>query len=342
MSALPRLQPVQIPAESGTSRCLVLNEDGTRSEVLDFSTIPALIAEPGKVVWYDLLKPSPAELEFVGETFNVHPMALDDARTRHERPKLEVYDEASALTVHNVLFEHDGTLRIDEITALFGNDYLVTIRSNPGLPTDEIEHRWYTEREDLPAKSASLLYIMLDVIADNYIHIADAFDESIYRFERSVFSDSDPQGSLRVVLNLKRQLQRFRRSVVPLREILVRFARGDSGGQVPRDLIVYYRDVLDHTQRVVDQIDSARLQLRGALDVHFSWQTQRQNDVLKQLTIVATIFLPLSYFSGFFGQNFEWMVDNIKSEASFFVFAILLQVAFVVVLFWWMKSKKFV
>lgn len=335
--------PVTLPmSEGGVSRCLVLDDDGTRSELLDLSQIPAFIADSSKIVWYDLFKPNPAELEFIGETFHVHPMALDDARTRHERPKYESYEGSAELIVHNVLYEKEGSLRVDEIVILFGQDYVITIRNANGLPTGEIERRWYAEREELPAQSASLVYIILDTIIDNYIHIADVIDESIYRFERDVFSDENPQASLRVVLNLKRQLQRFRRSVVPLRDILVRFSRGDADGMIPRDLLVYYRDVLDHAQRVLEQIDSARLQLRGALDVHFSWQTQRQNDVLKQLTIVATIFLPLGYIVGFFGQNFEWMTDHIKTLPDFLIFSIAAQVLMVASLWFWFSRKRFI
>lgn len=329
--------------EDGGSRCIALHDDGTR-RVLNGTPeeIHAALNNADEIVWFDLLKPGAAELERIGETFNVHPMALEDARLRHERPKLVQYDDLMSLVVHNVMLDRADDLIIDEIAILAGKDFVVTIRTRPGLDVEEIEHRWTAEREQLPPKSSALLYVILDTIIDGYAPVADSYDEAIYTLEKTVFDDRDPKGTLRDVLAIKRELQRFRRSAVPLRDMLLRYMRYEGAGQLPKALQVYYRDLVDHTQRVIEQIDSARLQLRGTLDVHFNWQTQRQNDVLKQLTIIATIFLPLTYMTGFFGQNFEWMVDNIKGPEHFWLIGVLPEAIAVCGMLIWFRRNRIV
>jgi len=325
---------------SGT-RGLIMHHDGRSEALADLSQVSDHIAAPSEIVWLDLLRPTVTDLAALKEEFRLHDLAIEDARLAHERPKLETYPAYQLVIVHTAE-RRDSELIVDEVAIFVGHDFVVTIRAHPALSLEEIERRWHAMHEALPPKAESLLYVILDVIVDCYVPIADSYGARVYALEQRIFEDGqDFKATLKEALAIKRELQRFITSASPLREVLVRLLRRDEH-PTPPELIVYYNDLLDHVTRVIEQLENGQVLLHGAMDVHFSWQTEQQNEVLKQLTIVASIFLPLSFLTGFFGQNFEFMIDNIKSPLSFAVLGIGLQLATLGGLLIWFRRKKFV
>jgi magnesium transporter len=316
---------------------------GKRAGVIhDLADLGGAVAEHGHIVWLDLVDPSEADLATLQHTFDLHPLAIEDAQTRHERPKIEQYPNYLFLIVHPVSWDGDR-LRIHELAIFAGHRFLVTIRRKPEFAIDEAERRWGIHDGELGDDAGFLLYTLLDTIVDGYFPIGDRLEEWIGDLQNNLFDTEGDQrqlqGMLREIFDLKNDVHEARRAVVPMRDILQPLVRGDLK-IFEREEERYYRDVYDHAIRVIDQLDSARDLVNSALEIHLSLVANRQNEVSKQLAIIATIFLPLSYLTGFFGQNFGFMVNGITSKETFFYLGIGSEVAFLVALIAYFRWKK--
>jgi magnesium transporter len=198
-----------------------------------------------------------------------------------------------------------------------GKNFLVTVRHQPPYPLEEIEHRWSLHPEQLRKGAGFLLYTILDTVVDGFIPVSETFQERVDRMEEALFEDRPlDEGILPRIFDMKKDAQRFRHAAMPMREILTPLTRQDLS-IFSRDESLYFRDVYDHAVLVIDQLDSVRDLVNSALEIHLSVVANRQNEVAKQLTIIATIFLPLSFIVGFFGQNFSWLVGHITGEGIF-------------------------
>ena len=304
----------------------------------DPSEISDLLRDEQNFVWFDLAEPTQADLELLKTEFDLHPTAIEDAALIHERPKIESYDGYWLVVLHAATLEEDK-LVLHELAVFVGKNFVVTIRAHPVFPLDEIERRWLTKGV-LPHTSTALLYVILDTVVDGYHPVANAYDERLVRLENRVLhaKRTPSQEVLREVLRFKRDLVRLRHAVVPMRDILGPLLRGELA-QLDSSIAAYFRDVYDHALRVTEQIDSVRDLLNSTLDIHLSSEAHRQGEVSKQLTIIATIFLPLTYITGFFGQNFGWMVNHITEGPQFLWLGIGIQLAALALLVLYFKRK---
>jgi magnesium transporter len=307
-----------------------------------FEEVRDNVGQHGNVVWLDLVDPSDADLTKLKIMFDLHPLAIEDAQTAHERPKIEQYPEYLFLIVHAVTWE-DDRLTIHELAIFAGHRFLVTIRREPAFAIDEAERRWTVHDGELGVDAGFLLYTLLDTIVDGYFPIGDRLEEWIADLQAKLFDSAADQRKLnemlRDIFDLKNDVHHARRAVVPMRDILQPLVRGDSKF-FDREEERYYRDVYDHAIRVIDQLDSARDLVSSALEIHLSLVANRQNEVSKQLAIIATIFLPLTYVTGFFGQNFGIMVSGIASRKAFWLLGVGSEVVCLIVLLAYFRIKK--
>jgi magnesium transporter len=321
------------------SRCMIFTGKDTARALKDPTEISELIKDEHNFVWFDLAEPTSADLDLLREEFSLHPTAVEDAALVHERPKIEAYDGYWLVVLHAASIEN-GTLELHEIAVFVGKNFVVTIRAHPVYPLDEIERRWLGQT-GIPHTSTGLLYVILDVIVDAYNPVANAYDERLVDLENRVLQHRRAVKDYDVprrVLSFKRDLVQLRHAVGPVRDIISPLLRGELGELDPA-LLAYFRDVYDHALRAGEQIDSIRDLLNSTLDIHLSSEAHRQGEVSKQLTIIATIFLPLTYITGFFGQNFGWMVSHIDRPGEFFWIGIGSQVAALLVLLLYFRRK---
>jgi magnesium transporter len=321
------------------SRCMIFTGKDTARALKDPSEISELLKDEHNFVWFDLAEPTHADLDLLQEEFALHPTAVEDAALVHERPKIEAYDGYSLVVLHAASIEHDA-LQLHEIAVFVGKNFVVTIRAHPVYPLDEIERRWLGQT-GIPHTSAGLLYVILDVVVDGYNPVANAYDERLVDLENRVLQRRRTMQAYDVprrVLTLKRDLVQLRHAVAPVRDIISPLLRGELGELDPA-LLAYFRDVYDHALRAGEQIDSIRDLLNSTLDIHLSSEAHRQGEVSKQLTIIATIFLPLTYITGFFGQNFGWMVNHIDKPSEFFWIGIGSQVLALLILVVYFRRK---
>ncbi len=268
--------------------------------------------------WLDLTAPSASDVERLRELFGFHPLALEDALHFEQRPKLDDFGDYAFLVFYGAHDEQGGgAALLQEVQMFISGKYLVSLHRDP-LPALE-EQRSLLEGRVLHSEQF-LLYRVFDALTDSFFPPLARMDEEIDELEAAVLAGPTDE-QLQRLFALKRTLVAMRKVVTPQRDL---FARSiDQLADLPGlelDERDYFRDVYDHLIRVSDLIDSYRDLLSSTTDLYLSTVSNRQNEVMKQLAIVGTIFLPLSFITGFFGMNFGWMVrEGIASEWSFFV-----------------------
>jgi magnesium transporter len=288
--------------------------------------------------WLDLTRPNQEKLAKLGELFGFHPLALEDAEEWHQRPKLDNYGEYVVLVFYGAEkhSRHDEAPLL-EVHLFISGHYLITVHRDP-LPLFE------DEREQLDGQvlhsEQFLIYRVLDALTDSFFPVMSDIDDEIDDLETAVLANPTEE-QLQRLFSLKRELIAMRKIVTPQRDLFARSV--DEVSELPGlqlDERDYFRDVYDHLIRISDLIDSYRDLLSGATDLYLSTVSNRQNDVMKQLTIIATIFLPLSFITGFFGQNFGYMVRHISGVWWFWVLGVGSMTATVVglLIFFWRKG----
>jgi magnesium transporter len=265
--------------------------------------------------WLDLTAPSRADLDQLQKWFDFHPLALEDTEEFGQRPKLDDYGGYVFLVFYGAWRHKPGDPEpLREVHLFISGNYVVTIHRDPLPPLDE-------QREQLAGRALHseqfLLYRILDALVDSFFPLLSEMDDEIDDLEAAVLAQPD-ENQLQRLFALKRELVAMRKVVTPQRDLFIRSV--DQIAQLPGlqlDERDYFRDVYDHLIRISDLIDSYRDLLSGATDLYLSTVSNRQNDVMKQLTVIATIFLPLAFITGFFGQNFGFLVRHIAATWTF-------------------------
>jgi len=300
-----------------------------------------LVAEPEAFVWLDVVDPNPHVFELIREEFHMHPLAIEDALHSHQRPKIEAYGDTWFVVMHAATREAEA-LALHEVAIFVGRRFAVTVRATPTYPLDEFRRRWSHQRTPNHADGGTFLYTFVDTIVDGYRPIAEAFDDHVEALESALLAEGTrTRDILLEIFDMKKNLATFRRAVVPVRDILSPIMRGDlvlfAGDS---EELPYFRDVYDHVAHVTEQLDAARDLINNARDTHIALASNRQNDVSKQLTIVATVFLPLTFVTGFFGQNFAFLVNHITSASSFWWIGVGSEVAALAALVTYFRVKR--
>jgi magnesium transporter len=252
------------------------------------------------------------------DSFGFHPLAVEDSENFGQRAKLDEYDDFVFIVVYGAAPDEDSLV---EVHCFYSARCLVTVHRDDCPAFSEFRER-YEKRNAAIEQPSLLLYRLIDGLVDSFFPILAQLDDRIDDLENAIFERADDR-QLQEIFAMKRLLVGLRKAVSPQRDTFARmsggiealpgFGRGDER---------YFRDVYDHLIRISDLIDSYRDLLTGAMDVYLSTVSNRLNAVMKQLTVIATIFLPLAWVTGFFGQNFGWMVGHIGSWESFVVFGI--------------------
>lgn len=327
------------PDRDRAIRCFVYNGGAAPQMLDDLDAISDVTARREGFVWLDIAQPSADDLALLQREFDIHPVAIEDASLWHERPKIEFFEHYVLVIAHAASTDGAGDLVTHEIAVLAGEQYVVTLRARPVYPLEEVERRRRLS-QTVTHDATGLLYIILDTIVDGYFPLTESYDDRLVRLEDRLFAnDKFSERSEHEIFLFKRALIVFRSIVAPMREILLRLTHNEIAPLKP-GLGLYFRDVHDHVLRALEQIDITRDLVNSTLDIHLASQSHRQNEVSKQLTIIATIFLPLTYITGFFGQNFGWMVNNIVSPQIFWGLGVGSQIATVIILFWYFRFKK--
>jgi magnesium transporter len=288
--------------------------------------------------WLDVVDPDDEQLEALAQRFGWHQLALEDIQRRGQRPKLDRYGDQMLVVYYGVRDEGGDDPALIEVHLVVSGSWVVTVRRGACRELDDLRTRL---PEQADRSEQFVVYRILDVLTDSFFPVLSAIDDEIDALEDAIVLGPD-NAQLQRVFHLKRRLVTLRRIVTPQRDLAARTIDeiGDLPGLDPgtRD---YFRDVYDHLIRVSDMVDSYRDLLTGVMDVYLSTVSNRLNLVMKRLTLVATIFLPITALTGFFGQNFGWLVLHIRSAWTFFLFGVGGIVLSCVLLYSWFRRARF-
>jgi magnesium transporter len=278
--------------------------------------------------WLDLAGMDTSTVDgLLRDTFGFHPLAVHDAENFAQRPKIDVYDDFILMVVYGAT----SGGRLVEVHCFYTETYLVTVHRDACPELTDLATRLKQRAEPRP-DHVMLLYLVVNTLIDGYFPVLADLDDQIDELEDAILQRPTDQ-QLGQLFDMKRWLIALRKVVTPQRDMFATLESGtDALPGITADAERYYRALYDHLIRISDLVDSYRDLVSGVLDTYMSTVSNRLNVVVKQLTIIATIFLPLSFLTGFFGQNFAWMVNRITGLPAFLGAGIGLQVAIAVVL----------
>ncbi len=298
------------------------------------------LKETSTVSWINVEGISdPSFIEEIGKRFGLHPLLLEDILSPRQRPKMETYESYIYLVLKMLYVEKGGEIRSEQVSFVLGPHYVISFLEDPGDIFDPVRERIRGQRGRIRQMGPDyLLYALADAIVDHYFIVLECLEERIEKLEDEVFSN--PTGStIQAIQRLKTELLYLRKSVWPLREALSGLLREES--QLLTDKTeFFFRDVYDHTIQVIDTLESLRDTVSGLLDIYLSSLSHRLNEVMKVLTIIATIFIPLTFIAGVYGMNFKFMPELSSPWGYPLIWCVMIAVAGVMLIFfkrrgWW-------
>jgi magnesium transporter len=295
-----------------------LTVDGAASDA-DRPAVEAALAKGG-FFWLDLEGVDGETAALLRDSFKFHPLAVEDAENFGQRPKLDDYDGFVYMVVHGA--EQSGGSTI-EVHIFFSERFVVTVRRSECTALDEVRNRLTRHHaRDAAPEDVVLVYLIVDSLVDSFFPVLAALDDKIDELEDAILVQPTDQ-QLGVIFDMKRSLLGMRKVITPQRDMFASVSAGvtDVPGRTAES-DRYFRDLYDHLIRISDLVDSYRDLLSGVMDTHLSTVSNRLNVVMKQLAVIATIFLPLTFLTGFFGQNFGFLVGHVGGVGSFVLFGL--------------------
>jgi len=265
--------------------------------------------EPG-VTWINVDAVHRADVvQELGDEFSVHPLVLEDIMNLGQRPKAEDLG-SSVYVVLNMLYctERNHEIEAEQVSLILGEDFVISFQEKPGDVFNAVRERIVGNKGQIRQMGPDyLLYSLIDAIVDNYFAVLEHIGERIEALEVQVVEHPGAP-TLREMHNLKRQMIFLRKSVWPLRELVNTLERRDSP-LISEETGVYFRDVYDHTIQVIEAVETYRDMVSGMLDIYLSTVSNRMNEIMKVLTVMATLFIPLTFITGVYGMNFRYMPE---------------------------------
>jgi magnesium transporter len=248
-------------------------------------------------------------LEKLGECFELHPLTLEDILNTDQRPKIEDFGEYMYVVLKMSSYDDkSGEILIEQVSLILGANFVLSFQENVGDVFNPIRERIRSGKGKIRKMGADyLVYALLDAIVDNYFIILEKIGEQIEFLEEKLVINPVPE-TLNIIHKLKREMLFFRKSVWPLREVISVLERGESQ-LIKGSTKIFLRDVYDHNIQIIDTIETLREMLSGMLDIYLTGISNRLNAVMKVLTIIATIFMPLTFIAGVYGMNFKFMPE---------------------------------
>ena len=277
-------------------------------------------------------------IEQFGQHFELHPLVLEDIAHTGQRPKMEDYDACLYIVLKMLQYnEQKQAVESEQVSMILGPHYLITFQERQGDVFEIVRQRIRTGKGRIRKMGCDYLaYSLIDAIVDNYFHILETFSERIERLE-DVLLNEPTDVVLGQIHSLKRELTLLRKSVWPLRELVAGLDRLESG-LIKKGTKVFIRDLYDHTIQIIDTIESFREVVSGMMDLYMSAVSNRMNAVMKVLTIIATVFMPLGFVAGVFGMNFD--MPELKWQWAYPVGFWVVIVAIMVTMIIYFKRKK--
>jgi magnesium transporter len=285
----------------------VAYHDGNKMCDIPIGEISDYLSRPDCFVWVALKNAEPAELEQMQREFNLHELAVEDARNGYQRPKIEEYGDSLFAVVHTAEMVN-GKLESGEIDIFAGKNYVLSVRNRSGQGFQDVRARCEREPEQLRQGPAFVLYALIDAVVDRYFPVVEALEEELDTIEEQIFTKESQRLNIERLYELKRRVMALKHAVMPLAEAVGKL----HGGRVPAlcaNTQEYFRDISDHLYRINASIDSIRDTISTAIQVSLSMVTIEESEVNKRLAAWAAIFAVATAFVGIWGMNFKVMPE---------------------------------
>jgi magnesium transporter len=293
--------------EAGMRVNCVAYQDGRKLAEIGRREIRSYLDCPGCFVWVGLRDPTDEELAEMQAEFNLHPLAVEDARHGHQRPKIEEYGDSLFVVLHMV--EPQGEeLRVGEAAIFVGRNYVLSVRSRSERGFQDVRARCEREPELLRHGSGYVLYALMDAVVDRYFPVLDRIETELESLEEQIFTGKSPSTNIEALYYVKQKLTVMKHAVAPLLEATGKLL----GGRVPpvcAGLGDYFRDVYDHLVRLNQSIDALRDMVTTALQVNLAMVQVGENEVTKRLAAYAALVAVPTMIAGIYGMNFEYMPE---------------------------------
>lgn len=262
------------------------------------------------LLWLDIEKPSDDDIDILLNIFQLHSLTVEDCLVPNARPKVEEFPNYLFVALHAVRINHteeEDEVEAVEVDICIGKNYVLTVHAEP-IKGIKFNQERVEKNSHIITKGADFLfYAIADSIVDNYFPVIDELEDKIEELEDDLFVDPSSE-KLNELYTLKKNIMFLRRSIGPFRDVINILLRGDFT-QISAATHVYFRDIYDHLVRINDLISSNREILTGALDAYTTLSTNKLNEIMKVLTIIATIMMPLTLITGIYGMNFKFMPE---------------------------------
>jgi magnesium transporter len=313
-----------------------MTEPATDAAITETASGLKMIVDVPGLLWLDLDDPMSHDLDDLAARYGFHELAVEDCRHHAQLAKVDYYDGYSFIIINSTHYtEKPCEVRIREIDAFLGPDYIVTVHEGPSSAVEEIQKRIASSARHL-TRPDQVLHALIDIVVDRYLPTLDHIGDTIDEVEDELLINPTPT-LLQTIFELKRGLLQFRRAVSSQRELLNMLIRDDTRF-IQQDMRIYFRDVYDHAVRAMDLVETYRDLLTGGLDIYLTQMANRTNDIVKALTILATIMLPLTLVTGYFGMNFEKMPLLKEQRGVWYTTAAMMIVVLAMLAFF--KRKK--
>jgi magnesium transporter len=282
-------------------------QDGRKLADIPIREISEFLNKPDCFVWVALKDPEAAELDEMREEFDLHELAVEDARVGHQRPKIEEYGD-SLFTVIQLIEVVDGELNVGEIDVFVGNNYVLSVRNRSQRNFVGVRDRCEREPHLLKQGSAFVLYALMDAVVDRYFPIIDTLECELEAIEDQIFQQGSARSNTERLYNLKRKVTVMKHAVFPLMEAVAKLY----GGRVPQICVntqEYFRDIYDHLYRLNSSVDALRETIASAMQVNLAIVTIEENEVTKRLAAWAGMFAVPTAMFGLWGMNFKHMPE---------------------------------
>jgi magnesium transporter len=304
-----------------------------------FKECPVISPEAPRITWVNVNGLNNAKnLEELGACFHLHPLVLEDILNTDQRPKLDDYGDYLFIVL-KMLHAQEGQeeVEVEQVSLILGPNYVISLHENNQNVFGGIQERLKAGKSRIRRSGADYLaYSLIDLIVDQYFVILENQGEIIEDLESQLVTTPTP-ATLSQIHHLKRDMIMLRKSVWPLREVISLLQRSEST-LIKNTSLLYFKDVYDHIIQVIDNIETFRDILSGMLDIYLSSISNRLNEVMKVLTIIATIFIPLTFIAGVYGMNFKYMPELEWPWGYFMILGVMSTVGLVMVGFFWKKG----
>jgi magnesium transporter len=327
--------------EKTTVKVTEYTEDSFNSQEFKDIQVDLTKFEKPLIKWIDVYGLAQVEvIEKIGSQFDLHPLVLEDILSPNQRPKLEDYGNYIFTVLNKLSWNQDEEdFEYEQISLILGKNYVISFQERDTNLFNPIYERIQVPKGRVRSMGTDyLFYVLVDIIIDDYFIVLEKVGEDIENMEDLLIKNPEPE-TLQLIYKLKRSSIELRKSIWPIREVINKLQREQSN-LIGDDMLVYLRDIYDHIFRISDLLENYRDIIFGMLDMYLSSVSNKMNDIMKVLTIISTIFIPISFLAGFYGMNFLYMPE--LSNRLSYPLLIIIMGSIVLVMIYFFRRKKWI